>query len=50
MAIGAPTTMATPATSTVPMSEASTPKSGCLPSVWNPDVVKNRNPHYLESR
>ena len=44
MATGAPTSMATKATSTVPTRDASTPKDGWAPSVWKPDRVKKCQP------
>ena len=44
MATGAPTIMATNATSTVPTIDARTPNVGWAPRVWNPDLVKNFHP------
>ena len=48
MATGAPTIMATVATSTVPTSEANTPNVGLWPSVLNPDRVKKPDPRHPE--
>ena len=49
MATGAPTIMATKATSTVPTSEASTPKSECEPIRTGPEWVKNPHPATLKA-
>ena len=44
MAIGAPTSMATKATSTVPTKEASTPNPELEPGVTGPEWVKKPHP------
>ncbi len=44
MAVGAPTSMATKATSTVPVSDARTPNPELVPGVTGPEWVKNPHP------